>query len=97
MHIMKAFASLKGRFNLGTVEFRPGFAGGYQHHNGGPAGKVDGLGLSAFVETAFYLSRHLGLTLELGMNILPVSSGNEGDMTFVVPLLYITLGVEYCD
>ncbi|MBW2701255.1 MAG: hypothetical protein JRF33_10585 [Deltaproteobacteria bacterium] len=97
MHIMNALATVKGRFNLGTVEFRPGLAAGYQHHDGGPSGKVDGLGLSAFVETAFYLSRHFGLTLELGMNILPVSSGNEGDMTFLTPLLYITLGAEYCD
>lgn len=97
MHIMNALATVKGRFNLGTVEFRPGLAAGYQHHDGGPSGKVDGLGLSAFVETAFYLSRHFGLTLELGMNILPVSSGNEGDMTFIIPLLYISLGAEYCD
>jgi hypothetical protein len=97
MHIMVVFASLKGRINLGSVEFRPGVAGGYQHLNGSAAGKVHGLGLSASVQTAFYLGRHFALTVDLGMNILPLSAGNEGDQTYTVPLLYFALGAEFCD
>ena len=97
MHILSVFASLKGRLNLGVVEFRPGVAGGYQHLNGSNAGKVNGLGLSAFVETAFYLGRHFALTVNLGMNFYPLASGNEGDQTYTMPLLYFSLGAEYCD
>jgi hypothetical protein len=97
MHIMYVFASFKGRINLEWVEFRPGLAGGYQHLNGSAAGKVHGLGLSAFVETAFYLGRHFALTVDLGINILPVSSGDEGDQTSHDPFLILSLGAEYCD
>ena len=97
MHILSAFASLKTRINLGWIEFRPGFAGGYQHLNGSAAGKVNGLGLTAFVETAFYLGRHFALTLDLAMNFMPVGSGNEGDQTYTMPLFIIALGAEYCD
>lgn len=97
MHMMSVFASLKGRFNLGWVEFRPGIAGGYHHLNGSAAGKVNGLGLAAFVETAFYLGRHFALTVDLGMNIMPVASGSEGDQTYTIPLFMLSLGAEYCD
>jgi hypothetical protein len=37
------------------------------------------------------------LTVDLGMNILPLSAGNEGDQTYTVPLLYFALGAEFCD
>jgi hypothetical protein len=97
MHIIGLFVSFKGRLNLGSVEFRPGVSGGYQHLNGSNAGKVHGLGLSAFVETAFYLGRHFALTVDLGMNFYPLASGNEGDQTYTMPLLYLALGAEYCD
>jgi len=97
LHIMSVYASLKGRLNLGWVEFRPGIATGYHHLNGSAAGKVHGLGLSAFVETAFYLGRHFALTIDLNMNIMPVASGNEGDQTYTIPLLLLSLGAEYCD
>jgi hypothetical protein len=97
LHIISVFASLKTRLNLGAVEFRPGLAGGYQHLNGSLAGKVHGLGLSAFLETAFYMGRHFALTVDLGANIYPVSKGSDGDQTFTIPLLYVALGAEYCD
>jgi hypothetical protein len=97
MHVMSVYGSLKARLNLDWIEFRPGIASGYHHLNGSAAGKVHGLGLMAFVETAFYLGRHFALTLDLGMNIMPVASGSEGDQTYTVPLLLFSLGAEYCD
>lgn len=96
-HLMAVLPSIKGRFKLGFVEFRPGLALGYQHFNGGPGGKVNGLGLSPFLQTAFYLGRHFALTLDLQANFYPVSAGSDADLTYYTPLLLLTLGAEYCD
>jgi len=96
-HLMAVLPSIKGRFNLGIVEFRPGLALGYQHFNGGPGGKVHGLGLSPFLQTAFYLGRHFALTLDLQANFYPVSAGSDADLTYSTPLLLLSLGAEYCD
>lgn len=97
LHIVAVLATLKARLNLGPVEFRPGIAAGYQHLNGSAAGKVHGLGLAGFVQTAFFLGRHFALTLDLVMNFYPLATGSDGDQTYTTPLFYFTLGAEYCD
>jgi hypothetical protein len=86
--------TIKGRFQAGKMELRPGAAIGYQLINGDAFREVKGFDVAAILEAAYPLAANRALLFELSFISQPSGGNDDSDVTFS-PILFLAAGYEF--